>query len=168
MFDEMKDAIEKLLLIEALGVDGSDDKEIGIAEKLQKVEALRQGATTEDEKNAAQNARIKLKKKLEQYQRKEKILEWTFRTRSRFEKRLLQAVLKRYGLRPYRYKRQKYTTVMAKMSKSVCEIVWSKYQQMRKILSDHLDDVTDKIIKAAVNDDDSPDEIREENRQITC
>ena len=87
-------------------------------------------------------------------------------TKSRFEKKLLQALLKRYGLKPYRYSRQRYTTVMVKTSRSVCNIVWSEYQQMRKILSNHLDEVTDKIIKAAINNDFSED-VREKNPHLT-
>ncbi len=34
-----------------------------------------------------------------------------------WSRKVFVALLRRYGIRPYRYKRQRYTTVMAKVSK---------------------------------------------------
>ncbi len=138
-----------------------------LIEKLLKIEALYLGATTEGEKEAAQNARDKIQRKLEHYQKKERPIEWRLTTRSKFEKNLLRALLKRYGLRPYRYTRQKYTTVMVKATRGIInDVIWPEYQEMRKILLAHLDEVTEKIIKTAINSDDSAEEIREESPQV--
>lgn len=71
------------------------------------------------------------------------------------------ALLRRYGIAPYRYPGQRYTTVMAGVPKRfVDETLWPEFQQLNAELTRYMNAVTDRIIKAAVFPDDSDAETR--------
>ena len=58
---------------------------------------------------------------------------------------------RRYDLAPYRYKRQRYTTVMVRVPKSfVDQTLWPEYQQLKAALEEYLNDATDRIIREEV------------------
>ncbi len=136
--------------------------------KLHKIEALYSGAKTKGEKEAAKNAINRIQDRLDQYRKFDHPKEWTLATGSMFEKKLLLALLRRYGLILYRYKRQKYTTVMVEASEGfINDILWPEYQEMAKVLRTHLDTLTDKIIGEAIHGDQSGEEIREEAPRIS-
>ena len=137
-----------------------------LVEKLLKIEALYAGATTAGEKEAAENAMNKIQNKISKSRDQDPVIKWRMTTRSSFEKKLLVALLKRHGLRPYRYHKQKFTTARADMTKTFMDnVLWPEYQEMRKLLLQHLGDVTKKIIKMAINEDDS-EEVREDCPQV--
>lgn len=140
--------------------------ESDLIDKMHKVEALFSGAQTKGEKEAAQNALEKIQKRLKEYQLSDPPKEWKLTTNNIYERKLLQALLRRYGLSPFRYARQRHTTVMVRASsKFIDEILWPEFTQMSELLETHLEELTDKIIKEAINENIS-DEIREEPSQI--
>ena len=76
------------------------------------------------------------------------------------------ALLRRYDIKPYRYYRQRHTTVMAKVSESfVNETLWPEFQELDKELISHLDATAEEIINAAIYQDSSE---AEEIRAITA
>ena len=80
-----------------------------------------------------------------------------------WSRRLFAALLRRYGIRPYRHSRQRHTTIMAKVSKRfVDETLWLEFQEMNWILRDYLDEITDRLITEDIYADDSEPEIRHE------
>ena len=77
--------------------------------------------------------------------------EFQFTLPDRWQRRLFSALCRRYGLEPYRYKRQRYTTVMVRVPRSfVDKTLWPEYQEFRAALDDYLNDATERIIREEV------------------
>lgn len=71
-----------------------------------------------------------------------------------YGRRVLVALLRRYGLAPYRYPRQKRQTIMARVPvRFVSETRWPEFEQVMHELRHHLDAITARIIAAAVHAD---------------
>ena len=122
-----------------------------IREKLRKISALFEGATTIGERNAAAAAIERVKKALGAVLKSEQPEEFQFTLPDRWQRRLFSALCRRYGLEPYRYKRQRHTTVMARAPRSfVDKTLWPEYQELRAALDDYLNDATERIIREVV------------------
>ena len=68
-----------------------------------------------------------------------------------FSQCLFSALCRRYGLDPYRYKRQRHTTVMVRVPASfVDRTLWPEYQELREALDEYLNEATDRIIRDEV------------------
>ncbi len=121
--------------------------EVKLIEKLIRIEALYSGATTKGERDAAANALQRIRDRLEKIQKIDPPIEYKFTMSDMWSRKLFVALLRRYGIKPYRYYRQRYTTVMAKVSKQfVNETLWPEFQELSKTLRSYLDDVTDRVI----------------------
>lgn len=83
-----------------------------LRERLRKIEALYLGAATEGEQEAADAAFARLKAKLDEARRWPDEPKLSFPTI--WSARLSIALCRRYGLKPYRYPRQRNTTVKSK------------------------------------------------------
>ncbi len=128
-----------------------------LAEKLRKVEALRDRGATAGEREAAGRAHRKLLERLEKLQRTESVTEHKFTFHGPWSHRLFMAVCRHYGLRPYRYKGQRRTTVMLRVPDTfVEETLWPIFVEYDDILQQHLLEVTQQVI-ADVFDDDAGD-----------
>ncbi len=115
--------------------------------KIAKLEALFAGTPYDGEKQAAKNALDRLLEQLQKAQAEDETVELKFRGFTPYSKKLFLALLSRYGLKPYRYYRQKYTTVMVKAPRDFMEnVVWAEFLQLNELLQEHLDEITDRII----------------------
>ena len=85
-----------------------------LRERLRKVEALFFGATTAGEREAAGAAAERLKAKLAEASRLDPPVEMKFTMPDQWSARLFIALCRRYGVRPFRYARQRSTTIMVK------------------------------------------------------
>ena len=134
--------------------------EAKLIEKLKLIEALFAGATTEGEKDAAGSAFKRIKKRLEEVQKIDPPIEYKFTMSNMWSRKLFVALLRRYDIQPYRYYRQRHTTVMAKVSEMfVDETLWPEFQELDKVLESYLDDVTNKIISESIHGDSSEAEV---------
>lgn len=125
-----------------------------LREKLRKISALFEGATTAGERHAAAAAIERVKKALAATAKAEHAQEFQFTLPDRWQRRLFSALCRRYGLEPYRYKRQRYTTVMVRVPKSfVDQTLWPEYQELRAALNEYLRDATERIIREEVYGD---------------
>jgi hypothetical protein len=71
-----------------------------------------------------------------------------------WSRRLFTALLRRYGVQPYRYRGQRYTTVMARVSKSfVDDTLWPEFVALDNVLQEYLSDVTERVIREAIYED---------------
>lgn len=132
------------------------DHELQIIEKLKRIEALFEGTDNEGEKNAAQLAMQRLLKKLDKSKKEDPPVEYKFCLNDMWARKLFTALLRRYGLKPYRYARQKHTTVMVRVSETfVNEILWKQYLELNEVLNSYLQEVTDRVIRESINDDSS-------------
>jgi hypothetical protein len=132
-----------------------------LLETLRRIEALHAGAATEGERAAADAARQRIAARLREHIVTDPPVEYRFTLDNHWSRKLFIALLRRYGIRPYRYPRQRYTTVMARVPVSfVADTLWPEFEQLSAALETHLDQVTDDIIKQAISSDTSePDEI---------
>jgi len=133
-----------------------------LIEKLHRIERLYAGATTPGEKNAAAHAYERIKERLKEMEGTEKPVEFKFTMADMWSRRLFVALMRRYGINPYRYKRQRYTTVMAKVPPSfVDETLWPEFQKLNDQLRSYLDSVTERVVSEAIFKDSSDAEVVE-------
>lgn len=139
------------------------DAESRLIEKLRLIEALFAGATTAGERDAAAGARERIQKLLRSREKTDKPVEYKFTLGDMWSRKLFVALLRRYGLRPYRYKRQRHTTVMARVPVSFVEdTLWPEFKDLSETLREYLDDVTNRVIAEGIFDDHSEAEVVEQ------
>ena len=121
--------------------------EAALLVRLAKIEALHAGTTYECERAAAEKARGRILALLEDTRSQSPPREYKFRMADAWSRRLFLALLRRYDLRPYRYRGQRYTTVMVRAPKPFVEdTLWPEFQQFSEVLQEYLSEVTDKVI----------------------
>lgn len=126
-----------------------DEKQL--LERLALIEALHAGAATPGERDAAAAARDRIQTRLKQLQSEERPIEYSFNMRDRWSHQLFVALLRRYDIKPYRYRRQRYTTVMARIPKAfVDETLWPQFTELNKVLHEYLGEVTQSVISRAI------------------
>ena len=137
--------------------------ESALLEKLRKVEALFAGATTDGERQAAQAAIDRIITRLREWRGKEPDIEFRCSLGDRWSQRLFTALCRRYGLKPYRYYRQRRTTLMVKAPRSFMDqTLWPEFEELSRELQGFLSDVTERVIREAIHGDDSDaDEVEE-------
>ena len=138
------------------------DKEALLIEKLQHIERLYEGASTPGERVAAEEARGRVRERLRLLQKEDPPVEYTFHFADSWRRRLFSALVRRYHLSPYRYRGQRYTTVMVAVSKTfVDETLWPEYLALEAALVSHLDEITRHVIHQAIHGDSSEAKERE-------
>ncbi len=90
--------------------------EARLIDKLRLIEALFAGAATEGEKVAAERARSRILERLKILEKEDPPVEYRFSMADIWSRKVFVALLRRYGIRPYRYSGQLSTTVMARVS----------------------------------------------------
>jgi hypothetical protein len=118
---------------------------VDIADKIRKIEALIAGAKSDGERQAGEFAKQRLQEKIAVQP-----IEYTVRLHSRWEKKLFVAICSKYGLRTYRYMRQKHTTAMVRVAKPFMDsVLWPEYNKyasiLRKLTEEILTDLISKI-----------------------
>src|SRR5205807_4953260 len=122
-----------------------------LREKLRKISALFEGATTIGERNAAAAAIERVKKALGAALKSEQPEEFKFSLPDRWQRRLFSALCRRYGLEPYRYKGQRYTTVLVRAPRSfINKTLWPEYLEIKDALDEYLSEATERIIREEV------------------
>jgi hypothetical protein len=127
------------------------DDELGLRQKLRKIEALFAGAATPGEKAAAGAAADRIRARLRQFAQAERAVEVRFSISDPWSRRLFIALCRRYGLRPYRHARMKRQTVLVRAPRSFLNsVLWPEFVQIDAALMEFLAHVTDKVIRDAV------------------
>jgi hypothetical protein len=122
-----------------------------LRQKLRKISALFEGATTAGERDAAAAAIDRVRRALATAERIEKPVETYFKLVDQWNRRLFTALCRRYGLKPYRYPRQRRTTVVVQAPKSfIDKTLWPEYLQIEKVLNEYLNEATERIIREEV------------------
>ncbi len=115
-----------------------------LLDKIKKIEALIEGATSEGEKRAAELAKKRVNQKMED---QPNMVEYRLYTPDYWHKKLLLAICRKYGLKPFRYHRQKYTTVMVKIEEDFLNnVVWKEYLEYSDHLEKLIEDITSDLI----------------------
>jgi len=122
-----------------------------LREKLRKITALFEGAATSGERQAAAAAMERLRQSLHAAAKTQPLPETKFSLADQWQRRLFTALCRRYGLEPYRYKGQRYTTVMVRAPRSfVDSTLWPAYLELQQALHSYLNEATERIIRDEV------------------
>jgi hypothetical protein len=125
-----------------------------LRERLKKVEALYFGATTEGERGAAEAAVERLKVKLDEVSRRDPAIEMKFSLPDEWSVRLFIALCRRYGVRPFRYPRQRTTTIMVRAPRRFFDtVVWRQFSELHTDLWLYFEQTTERLIREAIHAD---------------
>jgi hypothetical protein len=122
-----------------------------LRQKLRKIAALFEGATTPGEREAAAAAIDRVRAALDATEKTERAVEMNFRLPDRWSRRLFLALCRRYGLKPYRYPRQRHSTVVLRAPASfINKTLWPEYLEISHALDEYLNEATERIIREEV------------------
>jgi hypothetical protein len=125
--------------------------EAQLREKLRKIEALFAGAGTVGERLAAEAALDRVRARLAELHRRDPAIEMQFSMPDQWSRRLFLALCRRYGLQPYRYHRQRLTTVMVRVPRGfVDQVLWPEFDELNRALTIYLNQVTLRVIRDEV------------------
>ena len=125
-----------------------------LRERLRKVEPLFLGAATVGERDAAGAARERLRAKLGEASRADPPVEMKFTMPDSWSTRLFIALCRRYGFSPFRYTRQRGTTIMVKAPRRLFEeIVWRQFNDLHADLWAYLEQTTERLIRETIHAD---------------
>jgi hypothetical protein len=125
-----------------------------LREKLRKIRALFEGAATPGERQAAAAAMDRLRQALDTASKTQPLPELRFSMVDQWQRRLFTALCRRYGLAPYRYKGQRYTTVMVRAPRSfMANTLLPEYLELQAALHAYLNEATESIIREEVYKD---------------
>lgn len=131
-----------------------------LIERLRRVENLFAGAATAGEREAAASAAERIRGRLKDLQVSDPPIEQQFRMTDVWSRRLLLALMRRYGIYPYRYPGQRYTTVMARVSRGFVEqTLWPEFLELDGVLRRYLEETTERVIREGLNGDSSEAEV---------
>ena len=138
---------------------------LDILEKIKKIEALIRGAQTEGEKNAAIAARERVLSKVPAMEPKKELKEYSLHMQDAWHKKLLLAICRKHNVRPYRYHRQKHTTVMVRIDPDFLNnVVWKEFLQYSVLLEALVSEITDDLIAKIHRHED--EDVVSENLQL--
>ncbi len=113
------------------------------------------------ERQAAAAALAAMRARLARMGQQDPPIEYKFTMSDDWSRRLFTALMRRYGIQPYRYRGQRYTTVMARVSKSfVDQTLWPEFVELDNVLRKYLSEVTDRVVREAIYEDSSEAEER--------
>lgn len=128
--------------------------EAKLLEKLALIEALFAGAGGKGERLAAAEAKERILRRLHAMEKADPPREYQFSMPDAWARKVFLALLRRYDLKPYRYRGQRHTTVMVRVSKRfVDETLWPEYQQFNGMLHTYLEEVTDRVVDQVLHSD---------------
>ncbi len=126
--------------------------EQSLREKLRKIEALFAGAGTEGEKVAAGAAAERIRDRLSQAAGREKETEVKFSIPDVWSRQLFVALCRRYGLRPFRYRRMHRQSIVIKAPKSFVEqVLWPEFEELNAALTSNLSESTERVVREEVH-----------------
>ncbi len=141
--------------------------EAKLKEKLRLIEALFAGATTPGEKDAAGKARQRILDRLKSVEAADPPVDFKFTLQDMWQRKVMVALMRRYGLKPYRYRGQRYTTVMARVPRGfVHQTLWPEFQEISKTLHTYLSEVTERVVSEVICRDNSEADVVDDPPQL--
>lgn len=139
--------------------------EDSLRQKLRKIEALFAKTTNEGEHGAAKAAMLRIKEQLEQNRKRTGVIECKFSLNNRWSRQLFVALCRRYGLKPYRYYRQRNTTMMLKAPQEfIDKVLYPEFIALDEELRKYFDEQVEAIIKEEIyNDVTDAEEVDSQN-----
>lgn len=140
--------------------------EAELRSRLRKIEALFAGAATAGEKAAAGAAADRIRARLRKAESSEAAIEHRFSVPDPWSRQLFLALCRRYGLRPFRYRRMHRQTVLVRAPASFVEgVLWPEFADLDAALVAYLSEITDRVIREEVHGESGEaDEVAEPGR----
>jgi hypothetical protein len=127
-----------------------------LREKLRKIEALFAGAGTAGERVAAEAALERVRERLAEHGRQDPPVEMQFSMPDQWSRHLFLALCRRYGLKPYRFSRQRRNTVMVRAPRRFLDqVLWPEFSELDQALQVYLHQVTLRVIREEIYADAS-------------
>jgi hypothetical protein len=125
-----------------------------LREKLRKITALFEGASTIGERQAAAAAIGRIRHALAAAAEIELPPETKFIMADQWQRMLFLALCRRYGIHPYRYKGQRHNTVIVRVPPTfIKQTLWPEYGELQSALGTYLREATERIIREEVYKD---------------
>ena len=125
-----------------------------LQEKLRKIEALHAGTTRDGERESTRLAAERIRARLAEIRMREPDAELVYTLPDPWTRKLFLALCRRYGLKPYRRYRQRYTTVQVIAPRSFQDrTLWPEFLALSEELEKHLSEITERIVREAIHGD---------------
>ena len=125
-----------------------------LLEKLRKIEALHAGTKVDGEREAARRAAERIRARLAELRGREPEKVYRYSLRDPWKRKLFVALCRRYGLTPYREYGQRHSTVNIRAPETFQnKTLWPEYLALAEELDAHLEELTERVIREAINDD---------------
>ncbi len=125
-----------------------------LLEKLRKIEALHAGTTIAGEREAARRAAERIRARLAELRGRDEDVELHYTLPDPWKRKLFVALCRRYGLTPFRESGRRYSTVQLRAPKVFQDrTLWPEFLALAEEPHAHLDDLTTRVIREAINDD---------------
>jgi hypothetical protein len=125
-----------------------------LRQQIRKIEALFGGSSFEGERVAAEAALKRIKEKLANTKKTVPSSEYTMTFDNQWTKKLFIALCRRHDLKPYRYARQRRTTVMVRAPDDFMDgVLWPEHQALSKVLRDYINKITEQVITEEIHRD---------------
>jgi hypothetical protein len=137
-----------------------------LREKLRKIEALFAGAGSFGEKAAADAAAQRIRARLREAQSKTEPEDIKVTVPDIWSQKLFIALSRRYGLKPFRYRRMHRQTLIVRAPRPFVEaVLWPEFQQLSSALTAYIAEITDRMIRDEIHGDPTDaDELDEPKR----
>jgi hypothetical protein len=127
-------------------------RESQLRDKLRKIEALLAGAGTVGERLAAEAALERVRARLGERSRQDPPVELQVSLADQWSRRLFLALCRRYGLEPYRYPRQRGSTLMVRAPRQFFDqVLWPEFSELDRTLQAYLHEATLRVIRENVS-----------------
>ncbi len=125
-----------------------------LLEKLRKIEALHAGTKIDGEREAARRAAERIRARLAELRGRERDEVFRYSLPDPWKRKLFVALCRRYGLKPYREPGRRYSTVLLRAPKTFHErTLWPEFLALSEELDAHLQELTDRVIREAIDED---------------
>ena len=132
--------------------DMTSEEEIRL--KIRKIEALFSGSEFVGERAAAEAALKRINETLANTIKTTPPTEYTFTLGNYWSAKLFIALCRRYELKPYRYARQRRTTVVLRAPEAFVDtVLWPEHEALNTVLHEYINQMTDKIIAEEIHRD---------------
>ncbi len=137
-----------------------------LRQKLRKIEALFAGAGSSGEKAAADAAAQRIRTRLREAQSKTEPEDIKVTVPDIWSQKLFIALSRRYGLKPFRYRRMHRQTLIVRAPRPFVEaVLWPEFQQLSSALTAYIAEITDRMIRDEIHGDPTDaDELDEPKR----
>lgn len=131
--------------------------------RLAKLEALFRRAGTAGERQAAGAAIERL-----QARHKEQAVELKMSLGDVWSVRLFVALCRKHGIRPYRYARQRRTTIMLRVTERFFDtVLYPEFCDLHDELAAYFEETTDHLIRTVMHSDGNDDDIETDQHALT-